>query len=780
MKKAIALMLSILMAVLVIVPVQSFAQAQNVNELEEVIKAVKRKIDIPDGLKFYDYYVSTDEKGEKTWNLSWRDEDNDTGMSVGITSKGVITRYYYYEPYKQPENKFPKVSEEKALEIAEDFIRRVAPAGTLTKIKKHEQYTYQILYLLYNYSFTYYRVANGIPYYANNVIVNVNSETGKVESYYYNLDDSLSFPSLDNVMPLEDAQQAYEKNLGLKLIYKYYYDYRDKKLNIYPVYLPKYDNSLYAVDAVTGDKVRTGSYYYGYSNGTAVSVTYKEMLMDAAGGISEPVLTPEELEAARKQAEFLTEGEAESIVRGVPEIGLDDEYKLTNVYLSKSYPENDKYVYSLSFSKEVKGESEKDTRYYYASVSLNAQTGEIISFYNDSYYSEDYYKMEPKYDKDAAKAEVEKFLSDFNQAKFAETLLDEGEDGDIIILESSEKQRYYYFHYTRQVNGIPFPDNYIRVGFDAVIGKVTNYNMRWFDVEFPGLENVITEQDAYKSLFEKIGLELQYKNIYRQNNEVIPLIEPVTKTGEAVVVEKAATDDGEVIVVIDDKADEINVIPDITLSLPQNGTSQVMPVYALKEGKPFFLDAYTGNLLDYDGKLFKELKPEEYTDIEGHFAEEKIKTLAKYGIINFSGPEYRPNDSITQKDFMIILYRVKYGYYGRTLDEEDQNTINEIYKFLIRDGIIRESEKAPESAVTREDAVKFIIRTLNYGEVAEIPGIFIVPFEDGDDISPELKGYVAIASGLKIVSGSAGKFNPKNELTRAEAAVMIYNYLSNR
>jgi len=101
-----------------------------------------------------------------------------------------------------------------------------------------------------------------------------------------------------------------------------------------------------------------------------------------------------------------------------------------------------------------------------------------------------------------------------------------------------------------------------------------------------------------------------------------------------------------------------------------------------------------------------------------------------------------------------------------------------MYKQLIRRGIVKEGEKDPDAIITRENAVKFIIRVLNYEKVANIRGIFIVPFEDAEDIAPELEGYVAIAAGLKIVSGSGGKFNPKKELTRAEAAVMIYNCLA--
>jgi len=67
---------------------------------------------------------------------------------------------------------------------------------------------------------------------------------------------------------------------------------------------------------------------------------------------------------------------------------------------------------------------------------------------------------------------------------------------------------------------------------------------------------------------------------------------------------------------------------------------------------------------------------------------------------------------------------------------------------------------------------------MKYGEVAEIKDIFNCKFVDKDEISPGLIGYVTIAQGFKIVGGHNGYFYPQKEFTRAEAAVMIYNYLA--
>jgi hypothetical protein len=853
MRKIIALSLSALMILLTVMPVGIFAQAERERELEEVIKAVKRKFDIPEELNFTDYYVGTNEKGVRTWSLSWRDKEKDIGMSVGITDKGVITRYSFYEPYKEIGKKFPAVSEEEALETAESFINEIAPAGTLGEIRRQDETDGQILFLKNQYNFKYYRVVNGIPYYSNGLSITVNSETGKVIHYNYNIDEDLIFPSLGNIITLEDAKKAYENNLGLKLVYKYYYDYKKEKIDVYPAYVPKYDNETYAIDAATGEKIRTGVYYYDEIRGMGANMDVrkeeKDMLAQAAGGTIEPVLTPEELEAARKQAQLLTEKEAEGIVREAPETGIDSGYVLRSINLSKGWPEKDKFVYNMSFRKEIEGENKEGYRSLYASASINAKTGEILGFYTDNMYLEE----EPGFDKDAARAEVEKFLQGFKPEKFAETLLEEQEEEYVVYRGPETKpQRYYYFIYIRQVNGIPFPDNGFNVTFDGVQGKVTSFSMNWFDIDFPGLENAISREDAHAALYKNIGLELQYKQV-GVPGDVIPLpmdlpygdIDSATdsaaggaaggatdeKPGDAVLegddtmlesddgeqpdadgdetgtaqdagdaaggngeaagdgdgiaeviaeaAENGAGEEGNVTVTIGESGKDIASLPTSIDSALNIKIPEIKAVYALKSGKPFVLDAYTGNILDYNGKPYKENKPPEYNDIPGHFAEEQIKTLAKYGIISFSSPEYRPNEKIIQKDYLMILSNILDNYYGPVIKEDsEQDDIDEMYKQLIREGIIEEDEKSPESLITREDAVKFIIRALKYREVAEIEGIFIVPFSDEEDITPTLKGYVAIASGLKIVSGSGGKFYPKNNLTRGEAAVMVYNYLN--
>ena len=72
-----------------------------------------------------------------------------------------------------------------------------------------------------------------------------------------------------------------------------------------------------------------------------------------------------------------------------------------------------------------------------------------------------------------------------------------------------------------------------------------------------------------------------------------------------------------------------------------------------------------------------------------------------------------------------------------------------------------------------------MIRALKYDKIADISDIFKCDFKDAEEINSELFGYVVLASGLKIIQGYDGYFTPNKTLSRAEATVMIYNYLSN-
>ncbi|MGI6777351.1 MAG: S-layer homology domain-containing protein [Acetivibrionales bacterium] len=720
MKKSIALFLSIILLMAVLIPAHSFAAPEQ--GLEKAIKAAKRLFDIPEDYKF-DYSVGTDR--EKTvWYLDWRDEKGlDGSVNVSVDEYGTIISYNKYKPYKPGDsdrNRFPKVSNAEAKNLAESFIKKVNP-DALSQVEYREENQNSIRDREYYMSFI--RMVNGIPFYNNNIRVSVDKETGEILGYYYNWSEDAVFPSPAGVISIEDAQNAYKQKLGVSMIYKYGMD--NENIRIYTVYTPMYSNDAYAIDAFTGEKTEiSNNYYISYDEGVA----QKSMeAADAAGsGRSDVTLTPEELEAIKKVSSLITANKAEKIARDSDILELDNNFKLTNSSLSRSWPDRDSFNWYLNFSKEP---TDEDSFYRYVSVTIDAVNGEINNFYISRPYNQD---EKANYNMNESKAEVEKFLKGFKPEAFSQTEYYEVYNSGYVPLRE-EEQKYFSFRYTRKVNDIPFPSNGITVGFDAVSGKVTDFYMEWFGDGFTALGDTMSMEKAYEQLFGQIGLELQYK--YKNNRQ------------------------------------------DDTVLRAASAAPEVQLVYALKLGKPYDIDAFTGILLNYNGEEYKETKVPEYSDIEHCFAKNQIMALAEYGIY-LEGTQFKPNEHITQKDFFALLSKVVDRYYGPVIKSgSSEKVIDDMYNNLIRLGIVTSEEKAPGVPVSREDGVKFLIRALNYDEVADIKGIYKSIFKDEGQMNPDLTGYIAIASGLGIVNGNSGYFRPKDNVTRAEAAVLIYNYL---
>lgn len=156
------------------------------------------------------------------------------------------------------------------------------------------------------------------------------------------------------------------------------------------------------------------------------------------------------------------------------------------------------------------------------------------------------------------------------------------------------------------------------------------------------------------------------------------------------------------------------------------------------------IHALTGKSVGYNGE---ELSDEKYmyNDLENHYAKEYIEKLAKYGI-GFAGDEFKPDEYITSEEFDGLL---SFTY----MDLND----------------------ASNETLTREAAAVMFVKALGLDGAAKYDSIFVQPFND----VTQNKGYIAILKAMGIFSGDDnGNFNPQSYLTRAEAAVMVYKYLS--
>ena len=175
------------------------------------------------------------------------------------------------------------------------------------------------------------------------------------------------------------------------------------------------------------------------------------------------------------------------------------------------------------------------------------------------------------------------------------------------------------------------------------------------------------------------------------------------------------------------------------------------------------VDAKTG---EYEGFTVSEI--EDYGDVSGHYAEGAANALLQADI-GFAGGELKPDEPVLQKEFAaLVLNVIKDNGNILISDDIDYEWIYECSDFILPE------EKNTDGNVTRIDAAKFIARAMGYGDIAKLD-IYRPMFNDvKNDV-----GYASILAGLNILSGDGnGNFIPDGVLTRAQALIMIYNYLN--
>lgn len=302
----------------------------------------------------------------------------------------------------------------------------------------------------------------------------------------------------------------------------------------------------------------------------------------------------------------------------------------------------------------------------------------------------------------------------------------------------------------------------IYVTMDAKTGDIYSINTSYRDAEKDADEN--TAVNALKTFTPSISEKYKYENgmLSRYENGVRVngdnAYASVDKNGKLVSfhvnythlndfpsVEKALG--------ADEAAEKIFEYAGYKLMyFPQNDDKKAYLAYAFE--KDVNLHALTGKHVSYNGEEVKENKYS-YTDLDGHYAKEKIEKLAKFGI-GFDTEQFRPDDKITVKDFKELTSSVFYSI--RPLRNEKIG-----------------GENDETATVTRENAAIMLIEAMGAGNYAKYNDIYVQPFAD----VTENKGYIGILAAMGVLSGDEnGNFNPKRELTRAEAAIVIYNYLS--
>ncbi len=174
-----------------------------------------------------------------------------------------------------------------------------------------------------------------------------------------------------------------------------------------------------------------------------------------------------------------------------------------------------------------------------------------------------------------------------------------------------------------------------------------------------------------------------------------------------------------------------------------------------------------------------------FNDVENHWAKNYISTLVEKNIIKGKSETlFAPDDNITRAEFITILYRLSGDTSINTISFDDVAVKDWHYDAIawaVKNGIamgISDTSFLPDENITREQAVVFIARYLEYKQ-ALFEELLSEEFADEDIISQWAKQAVKNVKNLGIISGKEDNmFAPMDNTTRGETAKIIVNLMN--
>lgn len=185
----------------------------------------------------------------------------------------------------------------------------------------------------------------------------------------------------------------------------------------------------------------------------------------------------------------------------------------------------------------------------------------------------------------------------------------------------------------------------------------------------------------------------------------------------------------------------------------------------------------------------KPVEPVVFPDIVGHWAEDVIRDLEARGILTgYDDGEFKPDIGVTRQEIAVIMTRTldleekaaSDGYWNASTGFADDHSIADWARgsvnLMVEMGIYTgydDGEFKPNKTILRQELIAVVMR---YAAVTE-EGLQAA-YEDDHEIHGYAESFIAHASELGIVNGYPdGTFKPLNNVTRAEAAKIIYGVI---
>ncbi len=705
--------------------------------LEQAIGIAREAFVVPEG--FDEFSTSFDQSDYGAfWDLRWyRSGEPGGDMTVQVNADtGEIWNMWLWDPPApgQEYRGLPVYTREQLTETAAALANKLQPERfRQTRLQPAEINVYQPRPLekrgQLEYLYEYARTVNGMPFTEHGISISVSGDTGQVTRFELRWDDKTVFPATAGMISLQQAEQIFRTEAGPELYYFRPFTPGGREVPLKLVYRLPGQQDRAVIDALTGevlskeDEFRT---YYGFA-GAGGSDEMK--MSDAQAPIP---LTPAEETAVELAKRLISKDQALEMAQSA--VAVPGEFALKSSRLEQDYLFNELKLWHF-YWEAGSGEEQKAM-----DIAVDAADGELISFNTSSYYP--FYGMDTPATVKFGEAEARKIAEDYiktaQPAKWAEVVFKNAGRDYYPLADAAGKMqsRAYIFNWARVADDVQFPDNGFSVTIDSDTGEITGYRMTWWDVAFPSQQGVMSRDDAAGRYLAEAPLGAAYLRLW---------------------------------------------LGQLYYTMAGEGT--VYLVYVTDRADFTMLDASTGELLDYNGKVVTpSYIKQKFVDLDGHPAREAVELLADTGIIAAVGGNFRPDDAVTQAELITMLVRSSMQtdvYVTGAAADGKEPWYQKYYDKAVLLGIIQAGENPdPDLPVTREVLARLTIHAMGLYKVAVLSDIYVLDFGDAGDIAPQLRGHAALAAGLGLIEPVDGRFGPQTAVTRGEAAQTLVRMLN--
>ncbi|WP_167357067.1 5'-nucleotidase C-terminal domain-containing protein [Paenibacillus pectinilyticus] len=191
-----------------------------------------------------------------------------------------------------------------------------------------------------------------------------------------------------------------------------------------------------------------------------------------------------------------------------------------------------------------------------------------------------------------------------------------------------------------------------------------------------------------------------------------------------------------------------------------------------------------------EGRVTEELNQPRFIDMQGHWARKEIEFLADRQIVTGSSEgRFVPDEKITRAQISVMLAKALsltssaegLPFRDVTADAWYTNAINQVYLADLLTGR-DEVTFSPNESITREELAGIAMNAYGYitgKRLADLTMWSTDVFADEQEINALAKASVQQAVGLGMLQrGDDGMFRPSEEVTRAQASIVIQRLLS--